>query len=255
MGLLKRFAWFSRPNASAIRPYATAAHDGVVQMSFTLPIPVEEKAREAARLLVEKMGFESVEVTSMEAISKEFSTFVVYGKTKACINYDSVVVSRIDIPERSPEKINHLIHEKMKRPLVILGATLGQDAYAVAMDALISTGGLGGEFGLESYSAFKTYHLRGHVSAEELLKTAKEVSADVLIVAPPVEDNPQQLALFSGWMAVLRADTEFYKSVLPLCVDTHLTAKQLHSLGFRAGFPPRTLPSRVANFIVHEWVK
>jgi beta-lysine 5,6-aminomutase beta subunit len=46
----------SAPSA-IIRPYGDRRDDGAVQLSFTLPVALSEKAKEAALTLVKKMGF------------------------------------------------------------------------------------------------------------------------------------------------------------------------------------------------------
>ena len=39
-----------------IRPYGDTANDGIVQLSFTLPLPLNARAREAARRYAMLMG-------------------------------------------------------------------------------------------------------------------------------------------------------------------------------------------------------
>ena len=43
--------------STIVRPYGDTLDDGAVQLSFTLPVPFGPRGREAARLLVEKLGF------------------------------------------------------------------------------------------------------------------------------------------------------------------------------------------------------
>ena len=47
---------------TAVRPYADHLDDGLVQMSFTLPVPYSRAARRAALALAAAMGFEEPEV-------------------------------------------------------------------------------------------------------------------------------------------------------------------------------------------------
>ena len=75
-----------------IRPYGDTLNDGAVQMSFTLPVKDGAKANEAAKLFVQKLGFEHCEVVHSNPLSDEFTFFVVYGKTSAAIDYSSIVV-------------------------------------------------------------------------------------------------------------------------------------------------------------------
>ena len=118
MGLLSFLK--RRDPAASIRPHGRVQGDGLVQLSFTLPIPPEEKAREAARQLAIQMHLTDPEVVSMEAFGRGFSTFIVYGKVKAGIDYSKVEVPVQSVPKRSAEKIDHIVRENVGRPLVIV---------------------------------------------------------------------------------------------------------------------------------------
>ena len=47
-----------------VRPYGDRRDDGVVQLSFTFPVPLTEKAREAAIVFCREMGFYDVKVAA-----------------------------------------------------------------------------------------------------------------------------------------------------------------------------------------------
>jgi len=49
-----------------IRPYGDRKDDGVVQLSFVLPVPCSEKAKEAAATVAKKLGLSHVLVSAME---------------------------------------------------------------------------------------------------------------------------------------------------------------------------------------------
>ena len=49
-----------------IRPYGDRKDDGVVQLSFVLPVPASEKAKEAAATVAKKLGLSHVLVSAME---------------------------------------------------------------------------------------------------------------------------------------------------------------------------------------------
>ncbi|MFP4017597.1 MAG: OAM dimerization domain-containing protein, partial [Halanaerobiales bacterium] len=53
---------------SAIRPYGDTINDAKVQLSFTLPLSIGPEAREAARILANKMGVEKVNVVEMKEL-------------------------------------------------------------------------------------------------------------------------------------------------------------------------------------------
>ena len=66
-----------------IRPYGDTANDGIVQLSFTLPLPLNARAHEAARRYAMLMGISNPLVAHAESIDKAFTFFVIYG---ACLH-------------------------------------------------------------------------------------------------------------------------------------------------------------------------
>ena len=48
----------TRLDLTKLRPYGDTMNDSKVQLSFTLPVPDDEKGIEAAKLLARKMGIE-----------------------------------------------------------------------------------------------------------------------------------------------------------------------------------------------------
>ena len=51
-----------------IRAYGDRRDDGVIQLSFTLPVPLSDKAREAARLFCTQLGLVDVKVAAAGTI-------------------------------------------------------------------------------------------------------------------------------------------------------------------------------------------
>ena len=49
-----------------VRPYGDRRDDGVVQLSFVLPVAAGERAREAATEVARKMGLSGIHVAAME---------------------------------------------------------------------------------------------------------------------------------------------------------------------------------------------
>ena len=47
-----------------LKPYGDTMNDGKTQVSFTLPVPDDDRSLEAARQLVTKMGLTLIEVIS-----------------------------------------------------------------------------------------------------------------------------------------------------------------------------------------------
>ncbi len=78
-----------------IRPYGDRRDDGAVQLAFTLPVPVGERAREAAIQYVKKLGFTHVLVATMEPAGRDYTFFVVYGKSGMYIDYGAIHVPEV----------------------------------------------------------------------------------------------------------------------------------------------------------------
>ena len=84
---------------AAIRPYGDATDDGLVQVSFTLPIGESERARQAALELAGKMGLERAQVQHMKAMGPDFTFFVVYGSSVHTVDPDELEIDERDFPE------------------------------------------------------------------------------------------------------------------------------------------------------------
>ena len=74
-----------------IRPYGDRMDDGVVQISFVLPVPPSEKAKEAARVFMKKMGFSDVKLATMEHVADNYSFFIAYGRSGMYLDYNEIV--------------------------------------------------------------------------------------------------------------------------------------------------------------------
>ena len=62
-----------------VRPYGDTTGDGMVQISFTLPLPHDKRAEGAALQLAAKMGMEPALLVHAKAMGPHFTFFVVYG--------------------------------------------------------------------------------------------------------------------------------------------------------------------------------
>ncbi|HEY6066016.1 MAG TPA: OAM dimerization domain-containing protein, partial [Thermoanaerobaculia bacterium] len=69
--------------AGRVRAYGDRWNDGVVQVSFTLPVAQGALAVEAARRYAAGMGISDPYVALAQPVSAEFTFFVVYGKSRS----------------------------------------------------------------------------------------------------------------------------------------------------------------------------
>ena len=78
-----------------IRPYGDTTGDGMVQLSFTLPIAHSKVAEGAAVQLANKMGMDPALVVHAKPMGEGFTFFVVYGRVNHLVDPSTVeVVSR-----------------------------------------------------------------------------------------------------------------------------------------------------------------
>src|SRR6201999_4001555 len=89
-----------------IRPYGDRKDDGRIQLSFTLPVPASDRAREAARKFCEKLGLSNLVVATMESAGNDFSFFVVYGSTQVVLDFAEIDVPEVSTPTWGFKDIN-----------------------------------------------------------------------------------------------------------------------------------------------------
>src|ERR1051326_6608371 len=79
-----------------IRPYGDMTGDGMVQLSFTLPIPTDKRAEGAAVQLAAKMGMDPAMVVHARPMGDGFTFFVVYGRVHHLVDLSQVQVVERD---------------------------------------------------------------------------------------------------------------------------------------------------------------
>lgn len=234
-----------------IRPYGDSMNDGIVQLSFTLPVENGERAKKAAELYVSKLNCENVSVVHARKIADQFTFFIVYAKAKPSLDYFTVKVSEVSTKEMDFYQINELIRTKLQRRLTIVGATIGSDAHTVGIDAIMSMKGYSGDYGLERYPEINTFNMGAQVSSKALLEKALEVEADAILVSQTVTQKDMHLRNFSEFVRLLQ-DRNMRRRFLLLAGGPRMTNDSALELGYDAGFGPGTVPSQVASFIVNK---
>lgn len=237
-----------------IRPYGDTKDDGVVQMSFTLPLEWSEAADEAARRLVSSMGFGDVTIAEGRSIARGFSFFVVYARTKASVEVDEIAAAIPRERALSMDEVDALLRERFGRKVRVAGATIGTDAHTVGIDAILNMKGWKGDYGLERYAMFETFNLGAQVSVDDLVRVTKERNLDVILASQVVTQKGSDVLNFTALAERLEAEG-IRDRVLLLCGGPRVTNLLAAELGYDAGFGRGTLPSEVATFIARRLVQ
>ena len=232
-----------------VRPYGDRRDDGVVQLSFVLPVPPGERAREAAAELVRRLGMDQVHVAHMEAAAERYTFFVVYGRTAHGVEWDRIQVPEVAIRHRGFDELNTHALREVGRRIVVFGACTGSDAHAVGIDAIMNMKGCAGDPGLERYACFEAVNLGAQVENARLARVAVERRADAILVSQIVtqrevhRENARQLV---HELERLGARQEVILILGGPRIDHRLAVE----LGYDAGFGAGTRPSDVASWIV-----
>ncbi|MBF0297158.1 MAG: cobalamin-dependent protein [Oligoflexia bacterium] len=232
-----------------IKPYGDTLNDGVIQLSFTLPIEYSAKAKKAAEVYVKKLNFDEVQVTHAHKIAHNFTYFVVYAKANATLDYSTVQASEVTTAEMDFYQINDLIKNKLNRPLVVVGATIGDDAHTVGIDAIMNMKGYNQNYGLERYPEIRAFNMGAQVSIEELLKKGIEMDADAILVSQTVTQKDAHIRNFTAFIELLEAEN-LRKKFLLVAGGPRISNDLAIELGYEAGFGSGTLPSQVASFLI-----
>lgn len=231
-----------------IRPYGDRKDDGVIQVSFVLPVRASEKAKEAARLLMQKQGLVDVLVAQMEPVGDTYTLFVGYGKTQLFLDYDSIEVPEVKLNKLGFDALNEAIMRDIGRRIVVVGGCTGTDAHAVGIDAIMNMKGYNQDYGLERYAGIEALNMGSQVLNDEIVDKALEMNADAILVSQIVtqrdvhKDNARQLV-------ELLESRGLKGRFLLLLGGPRIDHKLGLELGFDAGFGPGTKPSDVANYL------
>ncbi|HEU5144867.1 MAG TPA: OAM dimerization domain-containing protein [Dermatophilaceae bacterium] len=238
--------------STVIRPYGDTTGDGMVQMSFTLPIAHDKRAEGAALQLARKMGLDPALLVHAKPMGPDFTFFVVYGSVHHLVNLDDVVVVEREYPILSAKEANTVIRKHLRRRLVVVGACIGTDAHTVGIDAILNIKGFAGEKGLEYYTEIKVVNLGAQVLVPDLVAQAKAEKADAVLISQVVT---QKDAHIHNTMQMSAAFREAYPAgQVPILVagGPRFEEGSEPKLGIDRIFGRGTTPSEVASYLVHE---
>jgi beta-lysine 5,6-aminomutase beta subunit len=236
---------------AAVKPYADHLGDGLVQLSFTLPVPYSLAARKAALELAGKMGFDEPEVVHYEPLTEGYTYFVMYGACSQTVDFTSLEGEGFNIEYMSEDEIERFAAEHVGRRIVVVGASTGSDTHSVGIDAMLNLKGYHGHHGLEGYRSFETYNLGSQVPNSVLLAKAIEVEADAILVSQTVTQQNLHVQNLTELVEMVEAEGRRREMILA-CGGPRVSSELAKELGYDAGFSKGTYPHHLATFIVRE---
>ncbi len=239
---------------SKVKTYGDTLNDGAMQVSFTLPVPAGDEAKEAARQMALKLGLEGPTVTEMADLGAGFAFFIVYGNCTHSVDYGAIKIPKREQEILSFKEVNELIKQELGRKVVVVAACTGSDAHTVGIDAIVNMKGYAGEYGLERYSEIDAYNLGSQVPNAELLAKAVELNADAILVSQVVTQKNIHLENLTELVELAEAEG-LRDRVLLICGGPRISHELAIELGYDAGFGAGTLPNHVSSYIVAELVR
>lgn len=237
---------------SIVRPYGDTTGDGMVQLSFTLPVRASKVADGAAVQLANKMGIEPAMVVHSRAMGEGFTFFVVYGRANHLVDTDQVQVVERDFPLLTPKEANAEIKRALHRPLTVVGACIGTDAHTVGIDAILNIKGFAGEKGLEYYQELRVVNLGAQVSVPALVERAQAEQADAVLVSQVVTQRDAHLLNTREMSAAFREAYPAERRPLLVVGGPRFDETMAADLGVDRVFGRGTTPGEVASFLVHR---
>jgi beta-lysine 5,6-aminomutase beta subunit len=239
-----------------VRPYGDTTGDGMVQLSFTLPIDGQgdrTKAAEGAALqLASKMGMDPALVVHSKPMGDDFTFFVVYGRVNHLVDTSKVEVVERDFPLLTPKEVNAAVKRALRRRLVVVGGCIGTDAHTVGIDAILNIKGFAGEKGLEYYRELKVVNLGAQVSVPQLVERARAEKADAVLVSQVVTQRDAHLLNTREMSAAFREAFPAERRPLLVVGGPRFDETMAGELGVDRVFTRGATPGEVASFLVHR---
>jgi beta-lysine 5,6-aminomutase beta subunit len=234
-----------------VRPYGDTTGDGMVQVSFTLPVPHDKRAEGAALRLAVMMGMDPAMVVHATAVGEGFTFFVVYGRVNHVVDLTSVRVVERDFPLLGTKEVNAAVRRRLRRKLSVVGACIGTDAHTVGIDAILNVKGIAGEKGLEYYRELRVTNLGAQVSVPGLVAAAVAERADAVLVSQVVTQRDAHLHNVRELAVALREAVPADRRPLLIVGGPRFDESMAAELGVDRVFGRGTTPREVASYLVH----
>jgi beta-lysine 5,6-aminomutase beta subunit len=236
---------------TSVRPYGDQLGDGVVQLSFTLPVPHGPAARKTAIALAAQLGLRRPEVVHHQRLLDGYTHFLLYGEFVGSVDYTAQHVSELDDEYLGEDEIEEFAAAHVGRPIVVVGAATGSDTHSVGIDAMLDLKGFQGNRGLEGYRAFDAHNLGSQVPNSVLVAKAIELGADAILVSQTVTQQDLHIRNLTELVEIVEAEGVRSRTILA-CGGSRVSNELAKELGFDAGFSRGTYPHHLASFLVRE---
>jgi beta-lysine 5,6-aminomutase beta subunit len=237
-----------------LRPYGDTTGDGMVQLSFTLPMGHSKVAEGAAAQLANKMGMDPALVVHAKPMGPDFTFFVVYGRVHHLVDPSAVQVVERDYPLLTPKEVNAAVKQALRRRLVVVGGCIGSDAHTVGIDAILNIKGFAGEKGLEYYRELKVVNLGAQVSVPDLVARTLQEKADAVLVSQVVTQRDAHLLNTREMAAAFREAFPAERRPLLVVGGPRFNESMAAELGVDRVFSRGTTPGEVASYLIHRVV-
>jgi beta-lysine 5,6-aminomutase beta subunit len=237
-----------------LRPYGDTTGDGMVQVSFTLPMAHSKVAEGAAAQLAHKMGIDPAMVVHAKPMGSGFTFFVVYGRVNHLVDVSQVQVVARDYALLSPKEANLAIRKGLRRRLTVVGGCIGTDAHTVGIDAILNLKGFAGEKGLEYYRELRVVNLGAQLSVPELVARARVDKADAVLVSQVVTQRDAHILNTREMSAAFREAYPAGERPLLIVGGPRFDESAAAELGVDRVFSRGTTPAEVASYLVDQLV-
>lgn len=232
-----------------VRPYGDTLDDGVIQLSFSLPIPYGEEAQEAARRFALQSGLQDPKVVHAQNLGEGFCFFILYARSSVSVDYTKIEVPKLSHERLDKQEIENRIRALLGRKLVVVGACIESDAHTVGIDAIMNMKGYNSHKGLESYHEINAVNLGAQIPCEELLAKAYEVTADAILISQVVTQKSLHVRNLTRMIELLELEGLRDRFLL-IAGGPWINYELAKELGYDAGFGPGTHAEDVASFVL-----
>lgn len=243
----------NKVDLTKVKPYGDTLNDGMMQFSFTLPIPHGDEASEAAKQMLIKMGISEPQVVYAEDLGVGYTFFTMYGKCDHTVDYTAIHVPKVESDVMDKYGVEDFIKENIKRDVTIVGACTGTDAHTVGIDAIMNMKGYDGHYGLERYKGINAINMGSQVPNEVMLAKAIEENADAIIISQVVTQKDVHIPNLTQMVELVEAEGLRDKLIV-IAGGPRVSHELARELGYDAGFGPGSFAEHVASFVVQQIV-